>query len=142
MKHVNTLLNFVRQRLLYVIAFMLCNKISKKSKGPNMKDIRGIYVASLNPPMCSNDQENALLTEEEIHKYFMFLNHKKILDQELFNLRIKGTEFASIQETVDVLYKHDNIKNVTEMVIGILTIANRITFKSLYKQYDSYLVKH
>lgn len=115
---------------------MLHNEMFKKSKEQNMKNIRRLTTASSNQPLCSNDKENILLTEEEIREYFKLIEHEKILDQELTNLKIEETEFRSIQETMDLLHKYNEIKDVTQMVLGAIAVLNKTTIKNLYDKYD------
>lgn len=121
---------------------MLHNEMFKKSKEQNMKNIRELTTASSNQPLCSNDKENILLTEEEIREYFKLIEHEKILDQELTNLKIEETEFRSIQETMDLLHKYNEIKDVTQMVIGAIAVLNKTTIKNLYDQYGLSLEDH
>lgn len=111
------------------------SEMFKKSNEQNMKNIRGVNTPRSNQSLHSNN-ENTLLTEEEIREYFKLVEYEKMLDQELSNLRMEETEFRSTQETMDLLHKYNDIKDVTQMVLGAIAVANKTTIRNLYKQYD------
>lgn len=111
------------------------SEMFKKSNEQSMKNIRGVNTPRSNRSLHSNN-ENILLTEEEIREYFKLVEYEKMLDQELSNLRMEETEFRSTQETMDLLHKYNDIKDVTQMVLGAIAVANKTTIRNLYKQYD------
>lgn len=123
---------FVRQRVLYV---RVVSEMFKKSNEQSMKNIRGVNTPRSDQSLHSNNK-NILLTEEEIREYFKLVEYEKMLDQELSNLRMEETEFRSTQETMDLLHKYNDIKDVTQMVLGAIAVANKTTIRNLYKQYD------
>ncbi|XP_043519981.1 DNA repair protein SWI5 homolog [Frieseomelitta varia] len=115
---------------------MLYNQMFKKSGKQNMKAVREIDTASSSQTLYSNDKENILLTEEEIREYFQLIEYEKTLDQELSNLKNEEAEFRSTQETMNLLHKYNDIKDVTQMVLGAIAVATNTTIKNLYKQYN------
>ena len=123
---------FVRQRVLYV---RVVSEMFKNSNEQSMKNIRGVNTPRSDQSLHSNNK-NILLTEEEIREYFKLVEYEKMLDQELSNLRMEETEFRSTQETMDLLHKYNDIKDVTQMVLGAIAVANKTTIRNLYKQYD------
>lgn len=123
---------FVRQRVLYV---RVVSEMFKKSNEQSMKNIRGVNTPRSDQSLHSNNK-NILLTEEEIREYFKLVEYEKMLDQELSNLKMEETEFRSTQETMDLLHKYNDIKDVTQMVLGAIAVANKTTIRNLYKQYD------
>lgn len=107
-----------------------------------MKNIRELTTASSNQPLCSNDKENILLTEEEIREYFKLIEHEKILDQELTNLKIEETEFRSIQETMDLLHKYNEIKSGYARKIERKNVENGCYYAHIYRCYHDRCIRY
>ncbi|CAK9794557.1 DNA repair protein SWI5 homolog [Anthophora plagiata] len=107
-----------------------------KSENKTRKISGGVNIADSNRQMCLNDKGNVLLTEEEIREYFQLVECEKVLDQELSSLKNQRTEFRTIQEIMDLLHRYNDIKDVTQVVLGAIAVANRTTVKSLYRRYS------
>ncbi|CAL7938088.1 unnamed protein product [Xylocopa violacea] len=108
----------------------------KKSMGRNVKNTRGVNIASSDrPSSSSNDKENILLTEEEIREYNELVEREKILDQELSDLKAQEIKFRSSQETMNLLHKYNDIKDATQMILGAKAVLNGTTIRDLYEQY-------
>ncbi|XP_017886370.1 DNA repair protein SWI5 homolog [Ceratina calcarata] len=118
---------------------MLRRKIFRKS---NERDRRSVNLTSDEPnsgrQTCSdgNVKENPLLTEEETREYFRLVEQEKILDRQLSDWKAQEAEVRSTQETMSLLHEYNDIKDITQMVLGAIAMINKSTIKDLHEQYD------
>lgn len=117
-----------------VIAFMLRKKIFEKSKEYGGRRSVGSTndEPNSNRDTCSGDdvKRNTLLTEEERREYYRLLEREKILDRQLSDAK------AQDAETMNLLHKYNDIKDITQTILGALADVNGTTIKDLHEHYD------
>ncbi|XP_046143171.1 NHL repeat-containing protein 2 [Osmia bicornis bicornis] len=104
---------------------MFRKKIPKTSNEENSKDKTGANVVE------TNRKEHMSLTESEKHEYLQLSELERILDQELSDLTIQEKEFSSTEETMDLLHKYNDIKDITQAVMGTIAVSNGTTVRRL-----------
>ena len=108
---------------------MFRKKIPKTSKEENSKDKTGANLVE------TNRKEHMSLTESEKQEYLQLSELERILDQELSDLTVQEKEFSSTEETMDLLHKYNDIKDITQAVMGTIAVSNGTTVRSLYRRY-------
>lgn len=116
--------------MLQVLIIMFRKEVLKASKEQNLKDNRGANVVQ-----TDHKEPLMALTENEKHEYLQLSELDRILDQELSDLIIQEKEFCSTQETMDLLHKYNDIKDITQVVMGTIAVSNGTTVRSLYHRY-------